>query len=375
MSFKLTYATMFNPPADVHRRFDAALAEVNRSLGATHALYINGEDRDSTRHDTRRSPIDQRRVLGHFPLASVANANDAMAAAQAAFPSWRAIPTVERVRLLKRVATLIEERVYDIAAALTLEVGKNRMEALGEAQETADFFTLYAEQFERHGGFDRPLPDDPLSTHVSRNRSVLKPYGPWVVIAPFNFPLALAGGPVAAALVTGNTVIVKGATATPWAGRLLADCVRDAGLPPGVFNYLSGQGEVVGAALIGDPAVAGVTFTGSHEVGMRIARALQAPPFPRPCIAEMGGKNACIVTAAADLDRASTGIVRSAFGMGGQKCSALSRLYVHEQVADALLAKLLQQTESIGIGDPARREHWLGPLTTQTAYDNYGRYV
>jgi len=195
------------------------------------------------------------------------------------------------------------------------------------------------------------------------------------VIAPFNFPLALAGGPVAAALVTGNTVIVKGATATPWAGRLLADCVRDAGLPPGVFNYLSGPGDVLGAALVADPAVAGVTFTGSHEVGMRIARALQGPPFPRPCIAEMGGKNACIVTSAADLERAATGIVRSAFGMGGQKCSALSRLYVHEKVADALIDRLLTQTESIRIGDPTRREHWLGPVTTRAAYDNYARYV
>src|SRR6184192_602592 len=366
---------MFNPPPEMHTRFDAALAELNRSLGDTHPLYINGEDRVVASHDTRRSPIDQRRVLGHFPLASVDDANDAMAAAQATFPSWRATSMSERARLLKGVAALIEERVYHIAAALALEVGKNRMEALGEAQETADFFSLYAEQFERHGGFDRPLPDDPLSTHVSHNRSVLKPYGPWAVIAPFNFPLALAGGPVAAALVTGNTVIVKGATATPWAGRLLADCVRDAGLPPGVFNYLSGPGDVLGAALVADPAVAGVTFTGSHEVGMRIARALQGPPFPRPCIAEMGGKNACIVTSAADLERAATGIVRSAFGMGGQKCSALSRLYVHEKVADALIDRLLTQTESIRIGDPTRREHWLGPVTTRAAYDNYARYV
>src|SRR6266496_1513954 len=201
MSFKLTYATMFNPPADMHRRFDAALAEVNRSLGATHGLYINGEDRDSARHDTRRSPIDQRRVLGHFPLASVADANDAMAAAQAAFPSWRAIPMVERVRLLKRVATLIEERVYHIAAALTLEVGKNRMEGLGEVQETADFFNLYADDFVRQNGFDHALPDDPLPDFRSHNRSVMKPYGVWVVIAPYNFPFALAGGPVAAALI------------------------------------------------------------------------------------------------------------------------------------------------------------------------------
>jgi len=145
MNFKLTYATMFNPPAEMHTRFDAALAELNRSLGATHPLYINGEDRVAASHDTRRSPIDQRRILGHFSLATVDDVKDAMAAAQAAFPGWRATPMEERVRLLKRVAALIEERVYDIAAALALEVGKNRMEALGEVQETADFFNLFAQ--------------------------------------------------------------------------------------------------------------------------------------------------------------------------------------------------------------------------------------
>ena len=155
MSFKLTYATMFNPPADMHTQFDAALADLNRSLGAAHPLYINGEDRVSTSHDTRRSPIDQRRILGHFPHASVEDANDTMAGAQAAFQSWRATPMFERVGLLKRVATLIEERVYHIAAALALEVGKNRMEALGEVQETADFFNLYADDFVRQNGFDR----------------------------------------------------------------------------------------------------------------------------------------------------------------------------------------------------------------------------
>ena len=134
MNFKLTYATMFNPPAEMHTRFDAALSELNRSLGATYPLYINGEDRVAASHDTRRSPIDQRRILGHFPLASADDANDAMAAAQAAFPSWRATPMEERARLLKGVAELIEERVYDIAAAMSLEVGKNRMEGLGEVQ-------------------------------------------------------------------------------------------------------------------------------------------------------------------------------------------------------------------------------------------------
>src|SRR6266566_2414414 len=313
MSFKLTYATMFNPPADVHRRFDAALAELNSSLGDTHALYINGEDRDSARHDTRRSPIDQRRVLGHFPLASVADANDAMAAAQAAFPSWRAIPMVERVRLLKRVATLIEERVYHIAAALTLEVGKNRMEGLG-------------------------------------------------------------GGPVAAALITGNTVVLKTASDTPWSGRLLADCLRDAGIPRGVFNYLNGSGSVIGERLLQHQNTAGITFTGSVDIGMHIYRSMANGRYPRPCIAEMGGKNACIVTANADLDCAADGIMRSAFGLSGQKCSAVSRIYVDGKVADPLIKRLQEKIAAITIGDPSLQKNWLGPVTTASALKNYERY-
>jgi acyl-CoA reductase-like NAD-dependent aldehyde dehydrogenase len=374
MSFKLTYATMFEPPPELHARFEAAVERVRAGLGRRQSLFLEGEDRPAGRYFDKTNPADTGELLGEFPAAGPAEADAAMRAAAAAWPAWRRTPPEQRARLLRRVAQLIEERVYDIAAVLSLEVGKNRMEALGETQEAADFFTLYSEDFERHGGFDRALPNDPLASHVSRNRSVLKPYGVWVVIAPFNFPLALAAGPTAAALITGNTVVVKGASATPWADRLLADCIRDAGLPAGVFNYLSGPGATAGAALIAHPLTAGATFTGSHEVGMQIVRALQAPPFPRPCIAEMGGKNACIVTAGADLDRAATGIVRSAYGMGGQKCSALSRLYVHEDVAEALLERLVAQVGALRIGDPTRREHWLGPVTTRSAYDNYARY-
>jgi acyl-CoA reductase-like NAD-dependent aldehyde dehydrogenase len=375
MSFRLTYATMFDPPPQLHTSFDAAVERVRARLGGRHSLYIGGVDRPAQRYFLKTNPADSGEVLGEFPAASAQDAADAMQAAAAAWQGWRRTPAAERAALLQRVSRLIEERVYELAAALTLEVGKNRMEALAEVQETADFFSLYAADFERSGGFDRPLPDDPLTAYHSHNRSVLKPYGVWVVIAPFNFPLALAGGPTAAALITGNTVVLKGATATPWAGRLLADCVRDAALPPGVFNYLSGHGEEVGATLVSHPLTAGATFTGSHEVGMRIARSLQGAPVPRPCIAEMGGKNACIVTCAADLERAASGIVRSAFGMGGQKCSALSRLYAHREVAEPLLERLLQELAQIRIGDPTRREHWLGPVTTQAAYDNYARYV
>jgi 1-pyrroline-5-carboxylate dehydrogenase len=369
-SFRLTYSTMFNPPPELHTQFEQAVAAVRGALGATHKLHVDGKDRPAGKATQKRgstgrtiprhNPADDRELLGEFAAATAADAEDAIQAAQRAFPAWSQFPVAERLRLLRRVGQLIEERVYDIAAALTLEVGKTRMEALGETQETADFFYAYCDDFERNEAFVRALPNDPLSSHVSRNRSVLKPYGVWAVITPFNFPLALAGGPVAAALVTGNSVVLKGATVTP---------------PAGVFNYLSGSSREVGDALINNPLTAGVTFTGSHDVGMRIARTMQGGRHPRPCIAEMGGKNACIVTAAADLERAATGIVRSAFGMGGQKCSALSRLYVHRDVADELLQRLLKQMAAINIGDPALKEHWLGPVTTAEGYESYARYV
>jgi 1-pyrroline-5-carboxylate dehydrogenase len=373
--FKLTYSTMFSPPPELHTRFDEAMARALQTLGRRHALYIAGGDRSGSHTVPSRSPADQDLILGEFAVATPEHVNEALQAAHRSWQEWKQTPPSKRAELLRRVAQLIEERVFDIAAALTLEVGKNRMEALGETQETADFFNGYADEFERNQSFDHPLPDDPLTGYVSHNRSVMKPYGPWVVINPFNFPFALAGGPVAAALITGNTVVLKGAPTTPWAGRLLADCIRDAGLPPGVFNYLSGTDDRVGPTLTGHPLTAGVTFTGSHNVGMQIARGLQTGPYPRPYIAEMGGKNSCIVTASADLDRAATGIVRSAFGMGGQKCSALSRLYVRREVADALLERLVRQTSALGVGNPALQKNWLGPVATLAGYQNYARYA
>ena len=375
MSFRLTYATMFNPPEAMHERFEQSLARLRAVLGRTHQLYIDGRDREASVHEVRVSPIDRDWNLGRFPMAQLSDVDAALIAARKAFPAWRATSATARARLLRRVADLMEERVYDIAAALVLEVGKNRMEALGEAQETVDFFRCYADDFESHQGYEIPLPDDPLEGFVSRNRSILRPYGVWAVIAPFNFPLALAGGPVAAALVTGNTVVAKCASDTPWAGRWLSDCIRDAGLPPGVFNYVSGSGAAVGEALVNDPRTAGVTFTGSVAVGRSILAAMIAGPYPRPCIAEMGGKNPCIVTEHADLDRAASGIVRSAYGMGGQKCSATSRLYVHEAVADDLLARIERQIDAIRVGDPSRRENWLGPVVNARAHQGYARYV
>src|SRR5690606_40135743 len=219
------------------------------------------------------------------------------------------------------------------------------------------------------------LPTDPLAGYTSRNRTHLRPYGVWAVIAPFNFPYALAGGPIGAALVTGNTVVFKTASDTALAGALLMQVFQDAGLPPGVLNHVTGPGGGIGDALARHPVVAGVTFAGSHEVGMSIARSFVGGPWPRPCIAEMGGKNAAIVTDSADLERAAAGIVRSAFGLQGQKCSACSRLYVHRKVHDELRDRLVALTEAIRVGDPTVRENWMGPVINRAAYERYRREI
>ncbi|HKV65205.1 MAG TPA: aldehyde dehydrogenase family protein [Rhodanobacteraceae bacterium] len=375
MNFRLTYSTMYDPPEALHDGFEAALARVSERLGACQPLFIDGEDRESKQYADGFAPFDRTLRLGSFAMANETDSDAAMRAADAAFPAWRDTPVVERTRMVRRVADLLEQRVYDVAAAMVLEVGKNRMEALGEAQETVDLIRCYADDFESHDGYAHALPDDPIEGMASHNASVMRPYGVWVVISPFNFPLALAGGPVAAALVTGNTVVLKGASDTPWCVRLLADCIRDAGLPTGVFNCLSGSSRDIGAALVQHPCTAGITFTGSVSVGRSLMRQMAGGAWPRPCIAEMGGKNPCIVTEHANLDDAAAGIVRSAYGLTGQKCSALSRLYVHADVADALVGKLIERIGTIRVGDPRRRENWMGPVINASAYANFKRFA
>ncbi len=373
-SFKLTYSTMFAPPRELHDRFGAAVERTRDRLGQRHGFRIGGEIVQRTQRHVAHDPADMRRVLGEFSVAGRADVDAAIAAARKAWPAWRATPWRERVALLNRVARLIDERLYDIAAAVSFEVGKNRMEALGEVAEVSAFFDLYAQQMADNAGYDHALPDDPLPGFKSRNRSVLKPYGVWAIVAPFNYPFALAGGPAAAALVAGNTVVLKGALDTPWSAVLLDECLHDAGLPPGVFNFVTG-GSDIGEALIRHDGIDGVTFTGSHRVGMQILRTQVAREVPRPCIAEMGGKNAAIVSSRADLDVAAQGIVRSAFGMSGQKCSALSRVYVVDRAADALIERIRKLMDGIVIGCPQDEATWIGPVTTPSAHERHSRCV
>jgi 1-pyrroline-5-carboxylate dehydrogenase len=370
-AFRLTYSTMFDPPVELHQRFDAALQRVRAKLGQQHPMWIDGRARGAAEHFELRSPIDRDLLLARCPSGSAVDATDAVSAAVAAYPAWAATPWTERVRILLRAAELIEQRVYDISAAVALEIGKNRMESLGEVQETADLVRWYCEQMQANDGFDRVLPDDPLPGFRSHNRTRLRPYGAWAVIAPFNFPFALAGGPIGAALVAGNTVVFKVASDTAFSGVLLMQAFHDAGVPPGVLNHVIGAGDEVGGALAADVRLAGITFTGSYGVGMGLVRAFAQHAWPRPCIVEMGGKNAAIVSRHADLERAATGIVRSAFGLQGQKCSACSRVYVERPVARALRERIVALTEAIAVGDPTDPRFWMGPVINEAAYRRY----
>jgi 1-pyrroline-5-carboxylate dehydrogenase len=373
--FKLTYATMFDPPELLHDRYEESLGRVKSKLGEKFGMIIDGEEVFSDETFDSHTPINREWVLGTFQKGDAQHAQRALQAAKKAFPAWSSKPWQKRVEVLRNAAGLMNERIFDIAAVISLEVGKNRMEALGDIAEAADLIRYACDQMEANDGFIVEMGKDPLQDFEAFNTSVLRPYGVWVVISPFNFPAALTGGPFGAALLAGNTVVIKPATDTPWTVRLLTECLQDAGLPDGSFNYVTGPGSTLGQALISSELVDGITFTGSYDVGMNIYRTFSQGQHPRPIILEMGGKNPSIVAREADIDRAVSGILRSAFGLQGQKCSANSRVYVEKPVYQELVNKLVEQTEKIKIGDPTEREVFLGPVINENAFSNFKRFA
>jgi 1-pyrroline-5-carboxylate dehydrogenase len=369
--FKLTYATMFNPPEALHQQFEAALAQVKASLGREHGMLIAGQDIFTSEKFEDRNPANTDQVLGIFQKGGAAEAAHALAAARAAFPRWSHTPWQERVALVRKAAEIMDRRTFEMGAVVSLEVGKNRMEGLGDVAETADLFRYACERMEASNGFVTEMGRDPLAGFHSTNVSVLRPYGVWVVISPFNFPAALTGGPTAAALVAGNCVVMKPATDTPWTARLIAECLREAGLPDGVCNFVTGPGSSLGQAVVESPEVDGITFTGSFDVGMKIHRDFGQGRWVRPTILELGGKNPAIVSRHADLEAAATGIMRSAFGLQGQKCSACSRVFIEGPVYDRLVEMLVERTRKLVIGDPTEKSVYLGPVVNRASYRDY----
>lgn len=369
---KVTYSTLASPDPLLDELFDEAVAKAKANMGQSFPMFINGEERTAQEQFVKISPVDTNLVMGYFQKGTEQDAEDAIAAAKAAYPSWSKRTWPERVEILRRAADLISERLFDMAAVMSIEVGKNRLEALGDVEETADLIRYYCDQMEANEGFSKTLKSESERHH---NRSVLKPYGVWAVISPFNFPCALAGGPSGGALVAGNSVVFKPATDTPYTGWLLTTCFRDAGVPAGVFNFITGGGSTVGQTIIDSADVDGITFTGSYDVGMHIIRTFAQSPLPRPVIAEMGGKNPTIISINADLDKAALGVMRSAFGLQGQKCSACSRVYVHKDVKEEFEAKLLELTQKINVGDPTQKENWMGPVVNKYAFEDYQKFT
>jgi 1-pyrroline-5-carboxylate dehydrogenase len=359
--FKLTYATMFNPPEELHSRFDTALAKVKAELGREYAMIINNKDVFADEKFEDHSPVNIDWVLAVMQKGNQEHAHQALAAARKAFPGWSHTPWQERVSLLRKAAGLIDQRMFEMGPVMALEVGKNRMESLGDIAETADLIRYACDQMEANNGYIVEMGKDPLVGYDATNFSVLRPYGVWLVVSPFNFPFALTGGPAGSALVSGNTIVIKPATDTAWIVRLLAECFRDAGLPEGVCNFVTGPGRTLGQALVDSPEVDGVTFTGSFDVGMKMFQDYARGKYVRPIILELGGKNPAIVSRHADLERAALGIVRSAFGLQGQKCSAASRVFVEESLYNDLATRLKTLTEKLTIGDPTDRSTYLGP--------------
>src|SRR5438067_7315547 len=260
---KITYATMTaDRMEDLHRELDASIDRVKAWFGKSYPMFIGGREVRASSEFEDRSPFDTRILLARFQSGSREQVREAIAAARAAFPAWSARPWRERVTLLKKVADGIRARRWDLAALMGYEAGKNRLECVGDVEESADLIEYYCEQVEKHEGFQIKL--GTLGPGED-NSSVMRPYGVWAVISPFNFPLALAAGPSGGALVAGNTAVFKPASATPLLGYMLYEVMAEAGIPAGVFNFITGGGSTAGQELIEHPGVDGIVFTGSKD--------------------------------------------------------------------------------------------------------------
>jgi 1-pyrroline-5-carboxylate dehydrogenase len=351
-----------------NRAYDEALASVMNELGRDYPIYIGGKEaRPSVDSFEDRSPNDSRMLLGRFPDAGQTEAQAAIRSARNAFTEWSTTPWQDRLAVLRRAAENFRDRKYEIGAWLTLEAGKPRLEAMGEVEEAIDLITVYSEEMEANNGFVKPMGQ--LSAEEV-NRSVLRPYGVWAVIAPFNFPVALATGMIAGALIGGNTVVFKPSHETPLTGLLVYQCLADAGLPAGALNFVTGFGAPLGEALSGAQDIEGIAFIGSRAVGCHIYAEFSAER-PRPCIAEMGGKNPVIVTDSADLNKAVEGTVRAAFGYSGQKCSAAARVYVTHGIADDFRRRLVDRTQDLVVGNPTKPDVFMGPVINERAYKRF----
>jgi 1-pyrroline-5-carboxylate dehydrogenase len=352
----------------------AAITEVRRELGATYPLVVGAETVMHDRVFASTNPADRSEVIGRHVIAEPADVDASLATATRAFATWSLTSAETRAGVLFRAADLIRARRFRLAALLMLEVGKTWDEADGEVAEAVDLVEWYGRQM-----LDLDPPRRLTPIEGENTEFFYVPLGAGVVISPWNFPLALTIGMLSAAVVAGNTAVVKPSSNSPTTVAWLVALLGEAGLPAGVVSYLTGPGSDLGNRLVDDPRVRFVAFTGSRDVGVEIfERAAKTRPGQRwlkRVQLEMGGKNAVVVDETADLDRAAEAIVISAFGFQGQKCSAGSRAVIVSSVYDELLPKIVQRARSLVVGDPTEASVDVGPIIDEAAWKKVMKYI
>ncbi len=350
-----------------------ALKTVRQQLGQTYWPLINGDWTPTSETTESVNPANPSEVIGQVGSITIEQAEQAVQAAKTVFSGWKQTPAQERAAILYRAAEIMEQRRDQLAAWMVLETGKVLREGDGEVSEAIDFLRYYADEAVRlESGYNRDLPGETNHYHY-------QPRGVALVISPWNFPLAIPTGMTVAALAAGNCVILKPAAPSAVIAAKLAEILVEAGIPTGVFQYLPGRGSIIGSYLVKHPDIHLIAFTGSQEVGCQIyADAAVLQPGQRHLkrvIAEMGGKNAVIIDESADLDQAVAGVVQSAFGYSGQKCSACSRVIVLDSVYDPFVRRLVEATKSLNVGPAEDSATTVGPVINAAARDRIREYI
>ncbi|HTW56520.1 MAG TPA: L-glutamate gamma-semialdehyde dehydrogenase [Terriglobales bacterium] len=350
-----------------------ALTRVGDMLGHEYDLVIGGERLRTEGEILSKNPAKPAQVVGIHQKAGAEHAEKAMQAALRAFETWKYAPVDERAALLLNAAAIIRDRKFEFCAWLTYEVGKNWAEADADVGETIDFLEFYAREALRLSRATTPI-----QYPGERNELLYIPLGVGAVIPPWNFPFAIMAGMTSAAIVTGNTVILKPSSDSPTIAARFFDALEEAGLPPGVVNFCPGSGATFGNAIVEHPKTRFIAFTGSKEVGLDIhARAAKTQPgqiWIKRTILEMGGKDSIIVSADADMDQAVAGVVASAFGFSGQKCSACSRAIVEEPIYDVFVERVREAVAALKVGDPAENLN-MGPVVNEGALKTIKEYI
>src|SRR6266542_4979608 len=352
----------------------AAIEKVKTQLGSEYPLVIGGERIKTDSKLESYNPANRTQVVAKFQKATKELANRAVEEANRAFQTWRDVPAEERAQLLFRVAELMRARKHELSAWMIYEVAKTWPEADGDTAEAIDFCEFYAREMLRYAG-EQPL----VKLTGEQNHLEYIPLGVGAVIPPWNFPLAIMAGMTAAAIVTGNTVVLKPSSDSPAIAYQFFELLEEAGLPPGVVNFMAGSGAEVGYVVVDHPKTRFVAFTGSKEVGLRVneraAKVNDGQLWIKRVVAEMGGKDAIIVADDADLDDAATGVVQSAFGFQGQKCSACSRAIIDARVYDQMLDKIAEKAEKIKTGNPDDAATNMSAVINEKAFKTINEYI